>query len=55
MKLQNQKYKKGSIKGWSPYRRMKINCYQQKKDYFIYKTFYVNLMVTPKQKSKDTK
>ena len=35
-----------------PYRQMKINCYQQKKDCFIYEMFYVNLMVTGKQKSR---
>ena len=31
---------------------MKIRCYQQKKDYFVYEIFYTNLMVTMKHKSR---
>ena len=31
---------------------MKIRCYQQKKDYFIYEIFHTNLIVTIKQKSR---
>ena len=32
---------------------MKINYYQQKKDYFIYEMFYVNLMVITKHKDRE--
>ena len=31
---------------------MKIRGYQQKKDYFVYEIFYINLMVTMKHKSR---
>ena len=31
---------------------MKIRRYQQKKDYFIYEVFYINLMVTTTHKSR---
>ena len=31
---------------------MKAECYQQKKDYFIYEMFYIILMATIKQKSR---
>ena len=31
---------------------MKVKCYQKKNNYFIYETFYTNLIVTTKQKPR---
>ena len=44
--------KRGRGKRWNPYRQMKIRCYVQKKDH-IYETFYTNLMVNKKHKSRE--
>ena len=31
---------------------MKVKCYRKKNNYFIYETFYTNLIVTTKQKPR---
>ena len=50
--LRKQK-KGGKGKGQNPYRYMKIRCYQQKKDYFIYEILYTYLIVTTIYKSRE--
>ena len=34
------------------YIQKKLRCYQKKKDYFNYETFYANIMIITKQKSR---
>ena len=44
---------KGGSKRIEPHRQIKVSCYQQKKDYFIYVFFFfVNYIVATKQKSR---
>ena len=50
--LRQQKHKRGWGEGWNLSGQMEIRWCQQKKDYFICKTFYINLMVTICYKSR---
>lgn len=38
------------VEEWNFYRQVKINHYQEENDYFISQMFFVNLIVTIKQK-----
>ena len=51
--MRQQKHKKGRGKGQNLYRQIKVRCYQEK-DYFIYKMFYIKLIVKKKKKKKKT-
>ena len=50
--MRKQKHKRGR-EAQSPYRQMKIRCYQQRMYYFIYETAHTNLMGITKHRFRE--